>query len=135
MRVVLDTNVLISALVFPDSKPDKILAQARRHDIELFISLFILSELERVLREKFHFTKKESSAVVTAVRAFAHVITPLERIAVVTAKDDDNRILECAIAAQAAFLVTGDKRHLLPLRTYRGIKIVTPAEFLELYDT
>jgi predicted nucleic acid-binding protein len=50
----------------------------------------------------------------------------------VTANDDDNRILECVAAAQAEFLVTGDKEHLLPLGSYRGAKIVTPAQFLDL---
>jgi len=132
MRIVLDTNVLISALAFPGSKPDQILYRIRRGETELFISPFILSELDRVLREKFRFTKKEADVRVHAIRAIAHVITPTERITVVTANDDDNRILECIAAAQAEFLVTGDKEHLLPLGSYRGTKIVTPAQFLDL---
>jgi putative PIN family toxin of toxin-antitoxin system len=132
MRIVLDTNVLISALAFPGSQPDQILYRIRRGETELFISPFILSELDRVLREKFRFTKKEADVRVNAIRAIAHVITPTERITVVTANDDDNRILECVAAAQAEFLVTGDKEHLLPLGSYRGTKIVTPAQFLDL---
>ena len=132
MRIVLDTNVLISALAFPGSKPDQILYRIRRGETELFISPFILSELDRVLREKFRFTKKEADVRVSAIRAIAHVITPRERITLVTANDDDNRILECVAAAQAEFLVTGDKEHLLPLGSYRGAKIVTPAQFLDL---
>ena len=132
MRIVLDTNVLISALAFPGSKPDQILYRIRRGETELFISPFILSELDRVLREKFRFTKKEAEVRVNAIRAIAHVITPTERITLVTANDDDNRILECVAAAQVEFLVTGDKEHLLPLGSYRGTKIVTPAQFLDL---
>jgi len=132
MRIVLDTNVLISALAFPGSKPDQILYRIRRGETELFISPFILSELDRVLREKFRFTKKEAGVRVNAIRAIAHLITPTERITVMTANDDDNRILECVAAAQAEFLVTGDKEHLLPLGSYRGTKIVTPAQFLDL---
>ena len=132
MRIVLDTNVLISALAFPGSKPDQILYRIRRGDTELFISPFILSELDRVLRETFRFSKKEVDVRVNAIRAIAHVMTPTERITVVTANDDDNRILECVAAAQAEFLVTGDKEHLLPLGSYRGTKIVTPAQFLDL---
>ena len=62
------------------------------------------------------------------------MIAPTERITVVTAKDDDNRILECAAAARAEFLVTGDKEHLLPLGSYRGTRIVTPAQFLDLLE-
>ncbi len=132
MRIVLDTNVLISALAFPGSKPDQILSCIRRRASELFISPFILSELDRVLREKFRFTNKEVGGRVNAIRAIAHVITSTEQITVVTANDDDNRILECAAAAQAEFLVTGDKEHLLPLGSYHGTKIVTPAQFLDL---
>ena len=132
MRIVLDTNVLISALAFPGSKPDQILYRIRRGETELFISPFILSELDRVLREKFRFTKKEADVRVNAIRAIAYLITPTERITVVTANDDDNRILECVAAAQAEFLVTGDKEHLLPLGSCRGTKIVTPAQFLDL---
>jgi len=56
------------------------------------------------------------------------------RITVITAKDDDNRILACALAAQAEFLVTGDKAHLLPLASYRKTRIVTPAQLLDLLE-
>lgn len=133
MRIVLDTNVLISALAFPGSKPDQILSRIRRGQIDLYVSPFILSELDRVLLEKFRFTRQEVDALVRAIRTMAHLVTPAERITVITAKDDDNRILECACAAQAEFLVTGDKEHLLPLESYSDIAIVTPAQFLELY--
>jgi putative PIN family toxin of toxin-antitoxin system len=132
VRIVLDTNVLISALAFPGSKPDQVLRRVRRGEIELFISPFILAELDRVLREKFGFSKKETEARVRVVRSMAHLIHPTEQINVVTAKEDDNRILECALAAQAEFLVTGDKEHLLPLGSYRDTRIVAPAHFLDL---
>ncbi|MBZ0170366.1 PilT protein domain-containing protein [Candidatus Methylomirabilis lanthanidiphila] len=131
MRIVLDTNVFISALAFPGSKPDQILSRIRRGEFDLFISPFILSELDRVLREKFRFSKKDTDARVRAIRTIAHLVHPTEQIHVITDKDDDNRILECALAAQAEFLITGDHAHLLPLRSYRQTKIVTPAQFLE----
>lgn len=131
MRVVLDTNVLISALVFPGGKPDQILTRIRRGEIEFFISPFILSELDRVLRQKFQLTKNEAEDRVRAIRRLAHLVEPTERVEVITAKDDDNRILECAIAAKADFLVTGDKEHLLPLESIKDTKIISPSEFLE----
>jgi hypothetical protein len=134
MRIVLDTTVLISALAFPGSKPEQVLSRIRRGEIDLFISPFILSELDRVLREKFRFSKKEADARVRAIRTIAHLVQPTERITVITAKDDDNRILECALAAQAEFLVTGDKAHLLPLESYRKTRIVTPAQLLDLLE-
>ncbi|GIW53560.1 MAG: PIN domain-containing protein [Gemmatimonadales bacterium] len=132
MRVVLDTNVLISALAFPGSTSDQILSRIRRGEIDLFISPFILAELDRVLREKFRFSKREAAARLGAIRAIAHIVEPTERITIVTAKDDDNRILECALAAQAEFLITGDKAHLLPLESYRTVRIVTPGQFLDI---
>jgi len=86
MRVVLDTSVLISALVFPGSKPDQILSRIRRGEIDLFISPFILAELDRVLREKFRFSKKEAAVLVKAIRSMAHLVEPAERITLITAK-------------------------------------------------
>ena len=132
MRLVLDTNVLISALAFPGSKPDQVLRLARRQAVNLFLSPFILSEFSRVLRDKFELSAREADARVRAIRRVAHIIEPKERVSAVTAKEDDNRIIECAIAAEADFLVTGDKAHLLPLGSYRTTRIVTPAQFLEI---
>ena len=131
MRVVLDTNVLLSALAFPGSKPDQVLLRVRRGEVELFLSSCILAELERILRDTFRFTTHETDDRVTAIRRMATIVVPKERIALVAAKDDDNRVLECAVAAHADYLVTGDKEHLLPLRSISAIQIVTPAAFLE----
>ena len=132
MRVVLDTNVLLSALAFPGSKPDRVLQRVRRGEVELFLSPFILAEFERILRDKFRFTKRQTDERVTAIRHMATLVEPTERITLVAAKDDDNRILECALAARADYLVTGDKEHLLPLRSVGPTQIVTPAAFLTL---
>ena len=132
MRVVLDTNVLLSALAFPGSKPDQVLQRVRRGEVELFLSPFILAEFERILRDKFRFTKRQTDERVTAIRHLATLVEPTERITLVAAKDDDNRILECARAARADYLVTGDKEHLLPLRSVGLTQIVTPAAFLAL---
>jgi putative PIN family toxin of toxin-antitoxin system len=100
--------------------------------VELFLSSFILTELERILRDKLRFTKRQTDERVAVIRRMATLVEPTERIALVAAKDDDNRILECAVAARADYLVTGDKEHLLPLRSIGGIQIVTAAAFLEL---
>jgi putative PIN family toxin of toxin-antitoxin system len=132
MRVVLDTNVLLSALAFPGSKPDQVLQRVRRGEVELFLSRFILAEFERILRDKFRFTKRQADERVAAIRRMATLVEPTDRITLVTAKDDDNRILECALAARADYLVTGDKEHLLPLRSIGPTQIVAPAAFLEL---
>ena len=131
MRVVLDTNVLLSALAFPGSKPDQVLQRVRRGEVALFLSAFIPAELERILRDKFRFTTRQTDERVAVIRRMATLVEPTERIALVVAKDDDNRILECAVAAHADYLVTGDNKHLLPLRSIGATQIVTPAAFLE----
>ena len=131
MRVVLDTNVLLSALVFPGSKPDEVLACIRHREVDLFLSPFILAELERILIEKFRFTVRETADRVVAIRRMATIIEPTARVAMVVTKDDDNRILECALAARADYLVTGDAKHLLPLRSIDTTVIITPAAFLD----
>ena len=131
MRVVLDTNVLLSALAFPGSTPDQVLQRVRRGEVALFLSAFIPAELERILRDKFRFTTRQTDERVAVIRRMATLVEPTERIALVVAKDDDNRILECAVAAHADYLVTGDKEHLLPLRSIGATQIVTPAAFLE----
>ncbi len=61
------------------------------------------------------------------------VVDPPNSISAVQGSETDNRIIECAVEAKADALITGDKQHLLPLRTFRGIRIVSPAEFLGLF--
>lgn len=115
MRVVLDTNVLISALAFPGSKPDEILARIRRGEARLVISPFLLEETQRVLVRKFGLAPAAAAGIIRALTDLAEVVDPTERLHLVTAKDDDNRILECAVTGEADFVVTGDRAHLLPL--------------------
>jgi putative PIN family toxin of toxin-antitoxin system len=129
MLVVLDTNVLISALAFPGSKPDRVLQRIRQGEVALFLSAFILAEFQRILRAKFRFTTRQTDERVAVIQRIATLVEPTERIALAVAKDDDNRILECAVAARADSLVTGDTEHLLPPRSIGATQIVTPAAF------
>jgi predicted nucleic acid-binding protein len=108
--------------------------RVRRRQTDLFVSSFLLGELERVLAGKFRHTTSEVRQRVAAIRRTATLVEPGERIHLVEAMDDDNRILECAVAARADYLVMGDREHLLPLRSVRGIPIITPAAFIELSD-
>jgi uncharacterized protein len=109
MLVVLDTNVLISALAFPGSKPDRVLQRIRQGEVALFLSAFILAEFQRILRAKFRFTTRQTDERVAVIQRIATLVEPTERIALAVAKDDDNRILECAVAARADSLVTGTR--------------------------
>jgi len=134
MLVVLDANVIISALHLPQSRLTRILTLVHAGKIDLTISPFILDEVKGVLVKKFGWTGDRAQEAKQLIRSMAVVIVdPKERISVIKGNDADNRILECAVEASADFLITGDKEHLLPLRHFRGIRIVSPAAFLELY--
>lgn len=131
LKVVIDTNVFISAFYLPESKPADVVLLARRKTILNLISLQILEEVERIIKKKLLWDNPKTQSAVRRIKEFSEEVHPQERLAVI-ADDPDNRILECAIASQADFIISGDK-HLLNLRNYQGIKIVTPAEFLESF--
>ncbi len=129
-RVVLDTNVIVSALHFPQSRLTRILALVQSGEIDLFISSFILDEIGAVLVKKLGWSRDRAQDAKELIRSMAIVVVdPKEFISIVKGNDADNCILECAVEAKADFLITGDKEHLLPLKTFRGVQTVSPAEF------
>lgn len=133
MRAVADTNVYISALNFGGTA-EEVLALGRAQAIQLFISPPILTEVEEVLMWKFRWSAKRSRQAVAAIQAFAQLVHPKEILHVITEDEPDNRILECALEAKAEVVITGDA-HLRQLKTFRGIPIVSPGEFLDTYRT
>jgi len=128
-RIVADTNVYISALNFAGTA-DEVLALGRAGVIEVFISPPILEEIEGVLLRKFRWTAPRVREAARAIRNFAVLVNPEESVNVVGQDEPDNRILECALAARADLIVTGDQ-HLLKLKRFRGILITRPREFLD----
>ncbi|MEX1112018.1 MAG: putative toxin-antitoxin system toxin component, PIN family [Candidatus Andersenbacteria bacterium] len=128
-RVVVDTNVIVSALNF-GGNPARIVTMAGLKMVELFLSDQILQESAGVLQEKFAWTSGRVSRAVQAMKDIAVVVKPTERVVVVRDKDDDH-LLECAVAAHAHYLVSGDE-DLLVLKRYRDTKIVSPAQFLKI---
>ena len=131
MKVVLDTNVYISAILF-GGNCEEILRFAVQCSFELVISKSIILEIEAVLKEKFKWPKKQVSDTLTYLRNISTVIKPNISLSVIKDDPSDNKIIECAVAAVANYIVTGDKNHLLPVKEYKGMKIVSPAEFLKL---
>lgn len=131
MKVVLDTNVYISAFVFGGGNCSKITELARKGEFELFSSLFIIDELSEVLRKKFNWSREQVIVARKEIREMAQLTPEVNKDLEVVEPPADNRILNCCLLSQADYLVTGDKRHLLPLKKYEGTKIVTPATFLE----
>lgn len=129
-RIVLDRNVLISALHF-GGKPEELLLLANQGEIELIVSPFILDETARILKEKLGWREKEIQAALGLIREVATIIDPKLKINIIPEDESDNLILACAVEAKADFLVTGDKRHLLPLKRHQGTQILTPRDCLD----
>lgn len=132
LKVEIDTNVFISGLNFTGNSRE-ILKLLRMGEIDVCISPFILDEMERVLVKKFSWGEKQIGRVLNLIRKQTLLVRPKLKVSLIKEKDDDNRILECAVEANANFLISGDKRHLLPLKKFEGIKIISPADFLKMF--
>ena len=129
LRVVLDTNVLISAILF-GGKPRQILEIAIRGEIRLCLSEPILEELQGVLqRSKFDYSPEMLQFILTELMGIADFVNPSETLNVILEDTDDNRILECAVEAKANYIISGDS-HLLKLSRYRNIDVLDVAAFL-----
>ncbi len=134
LRVVLDTNVLFSAVAFRKNSPSSlILKLARARKFEGFLSRFILSELLKNLEHKAFWDEEALLRLRKRLRMTFIIIDPRLRINVIQRVEADNRILECAAAAKADVLVTGDLRDIRPLGHSQGTEILTPKEFLQKY--
>ena len=129
MRVVLDTNVIVSGLNFPGNER-LVLELALRGRFELCLSPFILDEVAGVLGRKFDWTEERSAQALRTLGDAATVIDPPRLPEVIEGGHADNRILECAVEASADYLVTGDRRHLLPLGEHQGARILNAPRFL-----
>ena len=130
LEVTADSNIYISALVFA-GRPLQFLDAARGGVFGLCISDVLLDEVHRVLRDKFLWSKEALDEAAASIGDFTRRIYPSETIDAVTADPDDNRVLECAVAAGSQFIVTGDG-DLLRLGSYSGIRILRVAEFMRL---
>ncbi len=128
LKVVFDTNIYLSAIIFGGS-PRVCLEAAREKMIELYVSRALLLELAQVLREKFHWNSYEITEVIKGIGYFARIVTEERIIRAIKSDVSDNMVLEAAIAAKADFIISGDKKHLLSLKEFDGIKIISAADF------
>ena len=133
MRVVLGDNVIVSGLNFPGNER-LVLELALRGRFELCLSPFILEEVDGVLTRKFGWSEERSSQAVRTLQDAATIIEPRQRAPVISGHPADNRILECAMEAEADYLVTGDRRHLLPLKERLGARILNAPLFLSALE-
>lgn len=130
MKAVFDRNIFISAFTFPGGNAGAAVLAALEGRVELFISKPIIHEVLYILSRKFDCNAEELARAGVFLSELAMPVQPRGRISVL--KDEpDNRILECALAAHAEVIVTGDKA-MLELHQYKDIRIVALNEFLGL---
>ena len=132
VRIVADSNVLISAYHFRGT-PARVIDMAVNGEIELTISDAILEEVRRNLRDKFDWPEKQLAELESIIAGYANKVSPSKCLDVVKADPTDNRILECAQAGEADYIVTGDN-HLLRLRQFGNIRILKPGDFLRMLE-
>ncbi len=133
MRVVADTNVLISALMF-GGLPGRFLDLALRREFALVTSKALLDELDEKLRGKFAVSEHDALAIRAKLESNAALANPDFQLNAVPDDPDDNRVLECAVASKADWIVSGD-RHLLRIANYERIAIVTVRQLWKVPDS
>lgn len=134
MRVVIDTNVLISA-IFWTGKPKYLLNQVRLGKLTFLTSKTLLAELKGILTRQdkpFRLSVAEAEQVAVAMRDLAEIVEPRQRLSICQ-DEEDNRVLECAAEGHAEWIITGDLQ-LLGLRSFQGMPLVTVASFLSRYE-
>lgn len=131
MKIVLDTNILISATLWNGSVAQKTLFKLIEDDAKIYISKEIILEYENVLVRDFNYSKEEVNNIVKIILKFTTLTIPKEKIRVVKEDPADDKIIECALEILADYIITYDK-HLLKLLTYKNIKIITPEEFRKI---
>ncbi len=137
MRIVADTNVLISA-TFWKGDSFKIIEKVENKEIELIISKEIIEEYANVLnyeeiREKVKTKSLAARFTIGAIIGMATIVQPKEKVDIIKEDSDDNKFLEAALEGKADFII-GQDNHLLKIREFKGIKILKPEEFLKRLD-
>ena len=132
MKVVFDTNVVASAS-FWRGKPFDCLAAWAQGRCEAAVTPAMLAEYQETIEElRLAYPDRKPVEWAEVLAESAVLVFPTDRATGATPDPDDEMILECALAAEADYIVTGDKKHLLALREFQGIRIVSPADFLRL---
>jgi len=130
MKVVFDTNVVASASFWRGKPFDCLIAWAKGQ-CEAVVSPALLAEYHEIISElRLDYPERQPVEWAEALSQSAVLVFPMDRAAGATGDPEDDMILECALAGEVDFIVTGDKRHLLSIGEFQEIPILSPAEFL-----
>ena len=135
LKVVVDTNQFVSALISKKGQPARLLDLWRQQHFILVTSLEIVAEIKEVLEyphisQKYKLKKADVQSLLLLIEHEAIVLPSLPAVHIIQDDPDDNKFLACALAAKAEYIVTGD-RHLLSLGSYESISIVSVKDFLQ----
>lgn len=134
LRACLDTNVWLSGTIF-SGPPAAVVNLAYKKKFHVIISTVILDEFEKNLITKFDVLERKARKLRYEISQFADIFEPSGSVKIITRKHSDNLVLETALLGKAKYLVTGDHKDLLPLKTFKNIKIIEPATFLTLFHS
>jgi putative PIN family toxin of toxin-antitoxin system len=130
IRAVLDTNVVVSALLRPEGRPALILKLALSKQFRRCVSESLLEEYTEVLaRAQFGWDQRRRDRLIRDLRAASTLVIPRKRLRI-TSDPDDNKVMECALEARADFVVTGNVRDFLA--RYQDVRVINPLDFLVL---
>jgi len=137
LKVVLDTNIIVSATISAKSYPGKILELWRKDKFEIIITPAIFEETSKVLfrptiKKYRNISDSDVQDLLIELQDGANLILPTQNIKVIDKDPDDDKFIFAAIEGQADYIVSGDK-HLLDLRFYKKVKIVSPKEFVDFF--
>ena len=131
IRAVIDTNVVVSANLSDDGLPAAIMDLAASKQILMCVSEAVLTEYKEVLnRPRFKLTPPRIAATLVVIRKTSFHVKPTRTVSIIKVDEPDNRLLECAEAAGADYLVTGNTKHFP--KTFKNTAIVTPKQFMDL---
>ncbi len=129
--VVFDTNILFSAVGW-QGNPYRCVELARSGLVEGVTCPELMDELADKLRSKLNFSEEMVAETIVDYLAFLSLVKVPGELKFIVNDPDDDVVLECALVAQADYIVSGDRRHLLPIGSYEGISIVTATDFLAI---
>ena len=131
-RIVIDTNVIISALLFAGT-PNKVLQEVISENCSLYLSHDILNELLHVLsRKKFRLSEDQIKQFYEEVIHISKIVYPSKKLNIVKEDPSDNILFECAVEIEANYIISGNK-HVVNVKRYGDIEVVTPREFIDLF--
>lgn len=131
MKIVFDTNVLISSTLWDGSVAQKLLFKLIRIDAKIYSSPEIISEYQKILKRDFDYTDEEVSSIIGKLLNFITLVELNQKVDIIKDDPEDNKIIECALASFSEYIITYDK-HLLKIKNFKEIKIITPEESLKI---